>query len=174
MQSETSNQDKPVELSPDTFERFVKRYRDTYGEQKMGEDVVTMWFEKLCHIESQQFENVTTMLLGNKNWAFKWEAVIEKVAIMFRTPENMKAEEETWKLEYDKNSNKKTKDQHAKILSCIPAMVARNPSGWREEYFKLAIDLMGRDECLMIADKIQGQFPEMKEWLIENNEIGMF
>lgn len=161
--------DKKIVLDGHAFSKFVNQYQDRYGEQKMSDDSASMWFEQLCHVETKQFEVVTVSLLGNKYWAFGWLTVLERLEILYPSTINQHALDALWKLEYEKNPKKQQKIKFSKILSCVPDMVRKNKSGWRNDLFKAIYDLLGADECFDISIRIQGQFPEFKEWLKERN-----
>ncbi len=152
-------------LEIEVFKKFVKMYKDRYGEQKMGQETVATFYNEVCGIDTDQFFAVTTMLLGNQKFSFTWIKVIEKVAIMYPTMDNQLKLDKKWKLNYEQAPDKSKREQHAKILSCIPDMVQNNRKSWRIDYFKLIYDLLGHEECMEIALKIEYQFPEFKDYL---------
>lgn len=157
--------EKETALDGHVFAKFINQYRDCYGEKKMGDDSVEMWFEALCHVETKQFKLVTTSLLGNKNWPFNWMVVLERLEILYPSTVNHRALEAVWKLEDDSGNRKQQKRKFSQILACVPDLVKKNKDNWREDLFNLIYNLIGEGESYQIAKNIQMQFPEFKEWI---------
>ena len=64
------------------FQKFIERYRDRYGDQKMSDDSVSMWMSSLMHIKTDQFEVVTKILLGKETFAFGFLKILERLDVM--------------------------------------------------------------------------------------------
>jgi len=159
------NQEIEAPLCPDAFQKFVRIYRGTYHEEKMDDEIASMWFDRLCHIKTTQFEDVTTSLLGSKDYAFKWTDVLKKMNIMFPPTYENKALEQAWKSEQNNHTDENKKEKMGKIMVSVFAMIDKNKSGWRIEYFERLFELLGEEECMDIAISIQFQFPEFKDYL---------
>lgn len=154
------------------FEVFINRYKSTYGDKKMDGDTATMFYDRLCDIDPEKFEKVTTTLLGSYPWYFQWAKVIERVAIMYPTAINQHNLEKLWKLKHDQDPQKDKKTMLGQLQSAVPDLKKSNPTGWREDYFKKHIEIMGIEESTKIAQDIQEFFPEFKEWIYKTYQNG--
>lgn len=154
-----------ITLTTDVFERFVKKYRKTYGQAKMTDDQASMWFEHMAYADPQQFEVVGVMLCESLPQAYGITQFVEKLSIMYPTSHNAKATEKIWKLQSEDKSKGSVKQRLSQIMSCIPDLQKRNPQGWREDYFAQMLELLGQDEFLKQSEKLKQQFPEMEEWI---------
>jgi len=159
---------KEKDIHPDflaAFEVFCTRYKDKYGKGKMSAETAAMFFNKLNQYDPKQFDTITTGLFGSNEYAFGWKRIVERFNIVFPTSESQQILEATWKLEHDSNPKKDISRALGHLQTCIPAMVKKNREGWREDYFKAHVDICGIEESTKIAQNLQFQFPEFKDWL---------
>lgn len=147
------------------FESFVKKYQTQYGSHKLDNDMQSVFYNKTAHIDTKQFETVTNFLLGSQTWPFKFTKILERQEILFPSSENLKVLEGEWKLEHDKKSNIDVKEKMSQLLTAVPQLVKLFPNNWRDKYFEKHVALLGIEASTKIAQDIQNQFPEFKEWI---------
>jgi len=153
---------------PRAFEKFVNKYRDRFGQKRMGDDTAAMFFDKLCFYEGKQFETVTDGLFGSNEYAFGWKRIVERFTILFPGEANQQMLESTWKLDYANNPKKEITRALGHLNTCIPDLVKANLKGWRVDFFKRHIEICGIEESTKIAQDLQFQFPEFKDWIYKN------
>ena len=106
-----------VNLDLEVFERFVNKYRKTYGKAKMTDEQAASFYERVINVKMVDFEKVNEMLLDSHMSPYKAETVLDRVNIMFPSKESRKQIEDAWKLNYDADGKKDVKLIHSQISS---------------------------------------------------------
>jgi len=93
-------------LKSETFNKFKNIFIARYGQWSMPEEMQILWFEKLEHLDDDQFEETYQLMLKNDR-QFYWADVIERVKHKFPELDPVKKLEREWQ-KTPKNESKQT------------------------------------------------------------------
>lgn len=153
-------------LDDHTFQRFVKRFKARYGQNSMNDETILMFYNKCAHIPSEEFEEVTTTILGKRDKVFGWFLIVETYNSMFKnagqeTPENIRS----WKEESDKSNPDKRKILVKLMVDLVGKINKKDISQeWKSEFAQKYYDLMGETESRNLCRSLSsdGVFGDFK------------
>lgn len=145
---------KNTELMP-----LLTAYSQRYGAFTMGDETMSMFWDKLNHLTAEQCKSSFHELLGAHSKPFGWKAVVTVAEAMYPRESPHKANERQWR-DNAKNNDSSKKERIGAIMRKLILRNKRRPFDWVTEYAAQFVGVWGVAEAEKICDKMGNNYTD--------------
>ncbi len=151
-------EEEKVFITKDQFRQFVTLYHDRYGDWSMGADTMRMWYDKLNHLDWEEFKECYQELLGAQQKPFGWKALFVVHKAMYPPTDPTLAMRDKCRDQGDKAKQGELSKIMAGYTTGLKAARKRGEKAqfdWVKEYAQKTIDIFGEKEAGIICAGIK-------------------
>lgn len=149
-------------LTPESFEKFVNKFKSRFGEGRMPAEIAADWFNKFCEMDDETFVAVTDELIGTSDRAFGFKHVFDKKALMFPGEDPQKVLEKEWKKNPVSKSNAAKRSEITRLMGSMMTRIKHKGAGlgWVDEFAEEFIRIWGANEARNMLRRLRSNIPE--------------
>ena len=151
------------------FLRCMSLYREMYGQAKMTNDMMGLWWKRLKDLPNEEFCIVFGDVLGGEKWPFGWKKVWEEWARRYPPKPDMN-DDQNYKL--DKHTNDEEEKVPIRAMQKIIGSIKQGADNdeWQNRLFVEIAKGLPKEKMWKLANDIHEDYPEMKKWFLEKGE----